>query len=64
LIFGSSDIYTQKQSCGGIYSYKYPYAWDVAAAKEIAIGVDVLFEGSGENLKSVINIYGQHFFLV
>ena len=55
MIFGSSDIYTQKQSCGGIYSYNYPYAWDVTAAKEIAIGFYVLLEGSDGYAKEGYN---------
>ena len=46
----------RNKSCGGIYSYNYPYVWDVVtAAKEIAIGFYVLLEGSDGYAKEGYN---------
>ena len=45
-LFGSSDIYTLKNSRGTTYSDDTSSVWDVTAAKESGSGFDVLLEGS------------------
>nr|WP_225866746.1 hypothetical protein [Prochlorococcus sp. RS50] len=54
-LFGSSDIYTLKNSEGGTYSDDSSSLWDVTAAKQTGSGFDVLFEGSDGSYREGYN---------
>ena len=54
-LFGSSGIYTLKNSSGVTYSDDSTPVWDVTAAKETASGFEVLFEGSDGSYKEGAN---------
>ncbi len=54
-LFGSSDIYTLKNSSGWKYSDNSSDLWDATAAKETGSGFEVLLEGSNGTSKEGYN---------
>ena len=54
-LFGSSGIYTFKNSRGRSYSDDSSSVWDVTAAKQTGSGFDVLLEGSDGRSKEGYN---------